>query len=319
MNDFVLNKFHMSMVKQDLPQLKGDTAFTHGNRRQADFWVGPYKSGKICCRLCPRRCLIAEGEKGWCQTRLNRGGVLYAQNYGWLRALNLEAMENIPMADFYPGMGILTVGSYGCNLACPGCVSHQLINNTGSGRALYPAELAEIADQLKARDNIGLAFSYTEPVVAYEYMLDSFIEAKKYDLKTLVSTNGMIEEAPLAALLPYLDAVNLDIKSLRPEFYQELGGDLQCVLDRAVQIKEAGVHLEVCTMHLPGSTIPEVDISALAIFIAKRLGKQTPFHIMAYRPNSHLDLLASEEEDLVRAADEADRYLDNVYMDTPYI
>ena len=289
----------------------------HSNRRQAEFWRGPYKSGKIRCLLCPRRCLIAEGEKGWCQTRYNRGGVLYALNYGWLRALNLDSLKKIPLVDFYNGMGILTVGSYGCNLHCPICCSHQLLNNTGSGRALYPGELAEIADQLRSRDNIGLAFAYTEPVVAYEYVLDSFIEAKKYDLKTLISTNGMINAEPLAGLLTYLDAVNLDIKSIRPEYYEQLGGDLQSVLDRAVQIEEADVHLELSMVLLPGINDDRADIRALAVFIANELGRKVPFHILAHQPNSKTDIPAGDDEAMIRAADVADRYLDNVYIGTP--
>lgn len=286
------------------------------NRRQALFYKKNI-DGSLECSLCPNSCFLTDGETGVCRVRGNRGGVLYSLNYGWIRALNMEQIESVPLMEYYNGMNVLAIGSWGCNMRCPVCADRQLIAEVGSGRALYPNELAEIAAKLVKKDNIGIAYSFGESAVNYEYVLESCRESKRYGLHNLFSTNGYLNPKPLKYLLPHLDAVNLDIKSMDMDYYENAGGMLAAVLQNAKIIAESGVHLEISRVLVPGLNDSKEEISALAMFIRHELGKNVPLHLLEYVPNGRSSYSPTPESDLHRAADWADKYLNSVYIGTP--
>lgn len=287
------------------------------NRKKALFYEKMADSSAVRCTLCPKYCVLLSGEVGLCGVRGNRGGTMYSLNYGWIRALNMENIEKVPLVEYYNTMNVLSVGSWGCNMKCPFCNNLQLINDFGTGRALYPNEVGEITAKLRGKDCIGIAYSFGEPAVWYEFVLDTCKEIKRYDMKNILSTNGYINEKPLRYLLPHLDAVNLDIKSMDMDYYQELGGSLERVLENAKIIKEFDVHLEITRVMIPGVTDSSEDITSLAMFISQELGKDVPLHLLEHIPNGKVNYIRTPESDLVWAADLADKYLNNVYIGTP--
>lgn len=289
---------------------------TFRHRKRAMFYE-KVSDNTLRCNLCPKFCLLNNGEIGACRVRGNRGGIMYSSSYGWIRALNMENIEKIPLVEYYNSMHVLSIGSWGCNMNCTVCNQKQLIDGMGTGRALYPDEVAEIASKLIDKDCIGIAHSIGEAVTNYEYVYDTCKAAKRYDMKNVVSTNGYINEKPLKYLLPHVDAINLDIKSMDMEQYEKWGGSLKTVLESAKLIKEAGVHLEISHVIIPGVNDDREGISALAMFIKSELGKEVPLHLLEHIPYGKSKYIHTPESDLVWAADIADNYLNSVYIGTP--
>lgn len=289
---------------------------TFRHRKRAIFYE-KNEDGSLKCTLCPKYCLLQNGEIGVCRVRGNRGGVMYSMNYGWIRALNMENIEKVPLVEYYGGMNVLSIGSHGCNMHCPICSQQQLVASVGTGRALYPEEVSEIASKLIPKDSIGIAYSCGEPLVDYEFVLDTCKYAKRYDMRNIISTNGYINPKPLKYLLPHIDAVNLDIKTMNMELYEKWGGSLETVLENAKIIKEAGVHLEISNVLVPGLNDTKDDVESLAMFISRELGQDVPLHLLEHIPNNNVNYIRTPESDLVWAADLSDKYLDNVYIGTP--
>ncbi|MDD2568731.1 MAG: AmmeMemoRadiSam system radical SAM enzyme [Clostridia bacterium] len=284
------------------------------NRKEASFYK-PLAKARVRCLLCPHKCLIHDGEVGFCRSRINKNGKLYVLNYAWISALALEPMERLPLKNFYDGMGTMSIGSFGCNMACSYCENHQLVASHGTGRVLYPDEIANIAAHLLDRGNIGIAYTYGEPVTWYEYVMDTAKESQKYDLKNIMVSNGFINKEPLIKLLPYIDAFNIDIKSMRDDMYSTmLKGDLASVLNTCKTIKGSGKHLEITSMLITDINTNENEIEALAAFIADELGKEVPLHFWGYLPNGKLSLPPTSFYVLEKAANIATRRLDNVYV-----
>ena len=201
-------------------------------------------SGRVVCGLCPQSCALQEGELGKCRVRVARSGKLYLENYGQVTALALDPIEK-PLYHFHPGSAILSVGTFGCNLACRFCQNWEIAQAETRAEDIQPEELVALAESAKARGSIGLAFTYSEPLVWYEYVLDSARLAKKAGLKNVLVTNGFINPAPLQELLPYIDGVNLDLKGWTDAFYREYcGGRVRPVLDIARLLAEQ-VHLKL--------------------------------------------------------------------------
>lgn len=272
----------------------------------------------VRCTLCPKYCRLANGETGACLVRANRRGVLYSLNYGWIRALNMENIEKVPLMEYYNTMNVLAIGSWGCNMTCNICNQAQLVESVGMGRVLYPNEMVEIAGKLLMKDCVGIAYSYGEPAVNYEFVLDTCKTAKRADMLNVFSTNGCLNSEPLRYLLPHLSAVNLDIKSMTDEYYQSQSGDLATVLNTARIIAEAkDVHLEISKLMIPGVNDSKEEINDLAMFISQELGKDVPLHLLEHIPNTRVNYIRTPESDLNWAAELAAKYLNNVYIGTP--
>ena len=271
---------------------------------------------KAVCPICPHHCSLEEGAAGLCGARHNQDGQVVSDTYGQLTSLALDPIEKKPLRRFFPGSFILSVGSAGCNMHCPFCQNHE-ISMPGPGlhmEYLSPVALAELAQRLAARPagNLGAAFTYNEPVVSYEYVLAAARELHSRGLRTVLVTNGMIAPEPLARLLPFVDAMNIDLKGFSAAYYHWLGGDLEAV-QAAIAQAAAACHVEVTTLILPGKNDGTVEMAAEARWLAS-LSPELPLHISRFFPRYQLlELQATPVETIRQLCSTAGKYLRWVY------
>ena len=270
---------------------------------------------KTECGLCFRRCSLDEGQTGLCRARANRGGTVVPVNYGRVVSLALDPIEKKPLRRFRGGSRILSVGSFGCNLRCPFCQNHE-ISMAGAGELreeeLMPEALAALAEELVPRGNIGAAYTYNEPLVGYEYVRDCAQAVRERGLVNVLVTNGTIEEAPWRALLPLIDAANVDLKGFTEGWYRRLGGDLETV-KRSIALAAERCHVEVTTLLVPGENDGEDEIRALARWLAG-ISPEIPLHLSRFFPRHRMtDRPATPVETVYRLAELARESLRWVY------
>ncbi|VUZ26291.1 Uncharacterised protein [Acetobacterium wieringae] len=270
---------------------------------------------KIACQLCPHHCRLDEAEIGFCRARVNRSDVISDLNYGVVTAIALDPIEKKPLRHFFPGSRILSVGSFGCNLRCPFCQNYE-ISMAGSeeahGRRMTPEDLVGNARRLVGEGNIGLAYTYNEPLVGYEFVRDCAKLIKKNGLKNVLVTNGCFCEAPVREILPDIDAMNIDLKAFNQKFYQKISGDLETV-KQTIRIASEACHVEVTTLIVPGENDSEEEIRALSKWLAS-VGKSIPLHLSRFFPRYEMtDRNATNVAQIYRLADIARESLENVY------
>ena len=271
----------------------------------------------IQCSLCPRNCLIADGKEGSCRVRQNRNGRPALPFYGYITALANDPIEKKPLYHFRPGTKILSAGFTGCNLYCPFCQNWQISQNTDvSGRFYTPDEL------MKAASKTAVAYTYSEPLVHFEYLLECMKEAKKAGVANVLVTNGCINSDAAAEILELCDAANIDLKCFSEETYSKvLGGSLGTVLDFIGTACRKGVHVELSTLIVPGLNDSEQELDACAEFISglenseeREYGKLViPWHLSAYHPDWKWKAPSTPPSLLKAAADRARRRLSHVY------
>ena len=279
------------------------------------------------CDVCFRHCVIAEGKLGFCGARTCENGKVVQANYGRITSLALDPIEKKPLNRFYPGSLILSAGSYGCNLRCPFCQNYEISWSEEARKfaktadVCTPEDLARAAAYYQNQGNIGIAFTYNEPLIGYEFILDTAKLIKKLGMKTVLVTNGTAELNVLEKLAPYIDAMNIDLKGFTDRFYREvLKGDRKMVMDfiaRAAQV----CHVEVTTLIVPGENDSEEEMDALSSWIAgltdehgRRIGQSIPLHISRFFPRFHMqDRRATEVRLVYRLAEVARRNLTYVY------
>ena len=241
------------------------------------------------CDVCFRHCELRDGQTGPCGARAASGGEVRPVWYGRISSLALDPIEKKPLARFHPGSLILSVGGLGCNLHCPFCQNHSIAQRDGEGRFSVPAEemlpeeLAELAAVYRPRGNIGVAFTYNEPLVCWEYVRDTAKLVREKGMVNVLVTNGCAEKRILDELSPYIDAMNIDLKGFTDRYYREvLGGDRQMVMDF---IREAvqQCHVELTTLIVPGENDSEEEMLALSEWVAG-LGEDIPLHISRFFP-----------------------------------
>jgi pyruvate formate lyase activating enzyme len=282
------------------------------NKHPALFWSAEH-GGAARCLLCPRGCVIPPGGAGRCGGRVNAGGELFAAGYGVVSSVALDPVEKKPLARFHPGKLILSAGGYGCNLSCPFCQNSSI--SARGPRAedapfLSPEGLTALALQYTGSGNIGLAYTYNEPLIAYEYVLDCAAAAREAGLLNVLVTNGYVNPEPLAKLLPLIDAMNIDLKCFSERFYQKLGGDLKTVT-RTIETCARACHVEVTMLILPGEN--EEDAAPAAEWLAS-IDPGIPLHLSRFFPR-HLYAHKSPTppETILRLRDTASRHLRHVY------
>ena len=275
------------------------------------------------CGVCFRHCKIPEGRLGFCGGRTCRDGRVEAYNYGRITALALDPIEKKPLARFCPGSRILSVGSFGCNLRCPFCQNHD-ISWSEQARAwaktaetISPEELAALALETRRRGNIGLAFTYNEPLIGYEFVRDAAKRAKTLGLKNVVVTNGTAELSVLEELRPYIDAMNIDLKGFTDDYYRKvLGGDRDQVL-AFIEGAVRSCHVELTTLIVPGENDSEEEMRALSRWVSRLKnpdGEGVPLHISRFFPRFRMqDRGATEVRTVYRLAEVARENLDYVY------
>ncbi|MEL7661823.1 AmmeMemoRadiSam system radical SAM enzyme [Acetobacterium wieringae] len=271
---------------------------------------------KIACQLCPHHCRLDTGEIGFCRARVNRSDVISDLNYGVVTAIALDPIEKKPLRHFFPGSRILSVGSFGCNLRCPFCQNYE-ISMAGSeeahGRRMTPEDLVGNARRLVGEGNIGLAYTYNEPLVGYEFVRDCAKLIKKNGLKNVLVTNGCFCEAPVREILPDIDAMNIDLKAFNQKFYQKISGDLETV-KQTIRIASEACHVEVTTLIVPGENDSGEEIRALSKWLAS-VGKSIPLHLSRFFPRYEMtDRNATDVDQVYRLADIARESLENVYV-----
>ena len=271
------------------------------------------------CKVCFRHCKIEEGKYGFCGVRTCKDGAVVPENYGWLTAIALDPIEKKPLNRFYPGSKILSVGSYGCNLRCPFCQnsdiswSDQVEISKRESRYVSPEELTNIALELKPKGNIGVAFTYNEPLISYEYALDTARLLHKVGLKSVLVSNGMAEASTVGDLFEYVDAMNIDLKGFTNHYYEDLlKGNRQMVMNF---IEEAvkHCHVELTTLVIPGENDSEEEIYELSKWISN-LGEDIPLHISRFFPRfKMMDRDATPVEKVYRLKEVAEKNLKYVY------
>jgi pyruvate formate lyase activating enzyme len=250
------------------------------------------KAGLIC-RLCPHACIIGVGKTGICRVRRNTGGVLLADTWGKLSAINFDPVEKKPLYHFHPGKTILSLGSVGCSMKCQCCQNWQ-ISQISTTDYLFSSklDLLDIVKLAKSRhENIGVAFTYNEPTVWFEYMNDIAKLIRFEGLKNVMVSNGYINKEPLNGLFNYMDAFNIDLKGFSENFYRKFAGaTLSPVLRTLKQIRKAGKHLEITFLAIPSLNDSPDEFGKMVSWIAEELGSDTVLHLSRYHPDYKLDV-----------------------------
>jgi pyruvate formate lyase activating enzyme len=269
------------------------------------------ENGMVHCFLCPHHCRIAPGRAGTCRVRKNIDGTLYSANYAKVSSWGMDPIEKKPLYHFFPGSWIFSVGSFGCNFRCKFCQNWQIAQLTEvPTEEISAEELVNVASRQK--DNIGIAYTYNEPTIWYEYVIECASLARKKGLKNVLVTNGFIEKEPLEKLLPFIDAMNIDVKAYTEDFYRDITFGKLSPVKRTVEIAQKSCHVEITTLLIPGMNDGEDEVEALAKWLAS-LRKDIPLHLTRYFPNFKLDLPPTPVETIQRARKIAMKYLDYVY------
>lgn len=269
----------------------------------------------VCCTLCPHRCLIHDGKTGICGVRRNERGILHTLAYGNLSSMHLDPVEKKPLYHYFPGRNIFSIGSWGCNMHCACCQNWQISQASGQegGRTYSPDEIARMARQ--QRNNIGVAYTYNEPVVWFEFMVHTARLVHHAGMKNVMVSNGYLSAEPLAELLPVMDAFNIDLKAFsESDHKRHTGAPLQPVLDNLVRIRRAGRHLEVTCLVVPGVNDDEGGFRDMVRWIRTELGQDTVLHLSRYHPMYKMKDAPTPVELLIRFYTLANERLHYVYV-----
>ncbi len=272
-----------------------------------------HADSSLTCQLCPHYCQMADGQYGGCRCRRNDAGMLTALNYGQCTAAALDPIEKKPLYRFHPGSRILSLGFWGCNFHCSFCQNWSISQQPASYRLLTPQQAVALAVQYQPQGNIGLAYTYNEPTVAYEFVWETARLTKQAGLCNVMVTNGYMEEAPLRALLPYIDAWNIDVKAFSDTFYRQLcGGTLAPVL-RTVRLAASQSHVEVTTLIIPGYNDSPAAMEKEARWLAA-VDPSIALHLTRYFPQYKLTVPMTPKSTLKTLQETAQQYLPHVYM-----
>jgi len=243
--------------------------------------------GRVRCRLCPRQCVIADGKRGFCGVRANEGGTLRATTYGLVAAAAMDPIEKKPLYHFHPGTSILSLGQAGCSFRCDFCQNWHMLSPHIPMRALSPEDAVQLALR---QGSVGIAYTYNEPYVGFEYVVDTARLARRKGLKNVLVTNGYYMPEPFAELAPLTDAMNIDLKSIRNEFYADYcSGELAPVQRTIEAAVEKGIHVELTNLLITGLNDSEGDIRDLVDYVAG-IGPDIPLHFSRYHPAYRMNL-----------------------------
>jgi len=272
--------------------------------------------GKVQCLLCPALCKLRSGQTGSCHIRKNIEGKLYALTYGRISALHTDPVEKKPLYHFFPGRPVLSVGSAGCNLHCTFCQNYD-ISQHGSDEIplhnLTPRELVRKATNVSG--NLGIAYTYNEPAIWFEYVKDTATLAKQHGLKNILVSNGYINPEPLQELIPLIDAVNVDLKAFNDHFYRKYtGSKFTPVLETLRILHKNNIHTEITILIIPGLNDDREKFLEMCRWIAEYLGHETVLHISRYFPAWKMTIPPTPPETLEKLFFTAKKVLDYVYV-----
>ena len=272
------------------------------------------EDSKVRCHLCPHNCVIIPGRVGVCRARKNVDGDLYSMNYGKITSLALDPIEKKPLHRFHPGSLILSAGTFGCNLKCSFCQNWSIAHGNPPTADIAPQELVSKALEFLKDGNIGIAYTYNEPVIWYEFVYETAGLARKDGLVNVLVTNGFINQEPLRELLPYIDAMNIDLKGFTDQYYRNTcGGALDDVM-KTIETASGKCHVEVTTLVVPGLNDSIREIEELSKWLSS-ISKYIPLHLSRYFPNYRMqDRPPTPVATLLQARDKAREYLEYVYL-----
>ncbi|MBN1410202.1 MAG: AmmeMemoRadiSam system radical SAM enzyme [Spirochaetales bacterium] len=267
--------------------------------------------GRVKCRLCPHNCLITEGHAGICGARRNSNHDMEIPYFGRLSSLAVDPIEKKPLYHFYPASTVLSAGFWGCSFRCPFCQNYSISQNHDLHSDYFsPEELVQLAVRKKS---FGIAYTYSEPLIHFEYILETGKIARKKGIKNILVSNGYINPEPADELLEYLDAANIDLKTFNSDFYRsEIGGKLEDV-KRFIRQAAPRVSLEVTTLIIPSKNDTDEEISELAGFLAG-ISKDIPLHLSCYYPTYKYVIPPTSPELVERLGETAKKHLNYVYL-----
>lgn len=270
---------------------------------------------KVQCTLCPHNCILNLDEFGICNVRKNASGFLFSSNFEKISAFSFDPIEKKPLYHFFPGREILSIGSYGCNLECNFCQNSDISQAPFENFNRFNFDINDIIEAISNnKNNIGIAFTYNEPTVWIEYILEIVQKIDK-SLKKVMVTNGFINKEPLNELLKHIDAFNVDLKSFSNDFYKkETKSSIETVKETIKTIKKAGKHIEITNLIIPGKNDDKQLFEEMIDWIASELGKDTPLHLSRYFPNYKSEIPETEISTLVELHKLAKKQLNYVYI-----
>lgn len=266
---------------------------------------------KVLCFLCPHHCNIKDGARGACMVRKNENGTLYTMNYNRLAALAIDPIEKKPLYHFFPGSSILSAGTIGCNLKCSFCQNYHIAQTEAKTEGITTKGLLDIA--LSEKGNLGIAYTYNEPAIWFEFVYETARLAKEEGLKNVLVTNGFISEEPLKKLLPFVDAMNIDVKGFTEKYYMEVCKGLLEPVKRTVELAADKCHIEITTLVVTDLNDSIEEIGELSSWLSS-INKNTPLHLSRYFPNYKLSNNPTPISTLMAAKDEAEKHLNYVYV-----
>lgn len=273
---------------------------------------------KIKCELCPHNCILKNNQFGICKVRINKNGKLISQNYGVVSSIGFDPIEKKPLYHFYPGSQILSIGSLGCNLQCDFCQNWQIsqtsVEDSKRGNQIFRSDkIIDLA--LSKEKNVGIAYTYNEPTVFFEFMLEVAKKAKHNELKNAMVTNGFINQEPLNELNKYVDAYSVDLKAFNNKFFVKYTkSQLEPVKETLKNIVKAGKHLEITNLVIPGLNDSPEEFELLIKWINENLGKDIVLHISKYYPTYKLKIEPTSIETMLELNNIANKYLDHVFL-----
>ncbi|MEJ6949533.1 AmmeMemoRadiSam system radical SAM enzyme [Natronospora cellulosivora (SeqCode)] len=266
---------------------------------------------RVHCFLCPQNCLIANGKRGICKARINQEGKLYSENYSKVSAIAIDPIEKKPLYHFYPGTKIISIGSFGCNLSCSYCQNWQISQRKPHLEDISTDKLILLAKEGKSN---GIAYTYSEPSICFEYLAEAFPKAHRNNLKNIMVSNGYLNKEALFDLIPYLDAVNIDLKAFNNDFYNDIcNGSIKAVINNIRYLYESNIHIEITTLIIPDTNDSLAELEKLFIFLSS-LSKDIPLHLSRYFPNYKMKKAATSIKVMKDAFHLAKKYLNYVYL-----
>ncbi len=270
--------------------------------------------GYLQCGLCPWHCRIRPGKTGRCRVRENVDGVLRSLNYAEATSVTMDPIEKKPLYHFFPGTDILSLGTFGCNLSCVFCQNWTISQGRPSTQHIEPEQALKVAEEWRTKaGNIGIAYTYNEPIIWYEYVYDTARLVQEAGMQNVLVTNGIIEEEPLRELLPYIGAMNVDIKAWSDDFYRELCSGEAWPARRTVEIAVEQCHVEITVLIIPGYNDSDEELTAIFDWAAA-VREDMPVHLSRYHPAHKLDAPPTPAETLQRAYELARERLKYVYV-----
>jgi pyruvate formate lyase activating enzyme len=273
------------------------------------------KGNKTLCRLCPHFCLLNDGASGICGVRKNLDGRISLLTYDIISGYSADPVEKKPLYHFYPGHKILSIGSYGCNMKCDFCQNYSISQTVVSSAKKQLSKQKIFSDIKEICGNIGLAFTYNEPVIWFEYVMDMAATVQEMGFRTVLISNGYVNAEPLSELIHVTDAFNIDLKAFNNDFYKKLtGAGIEPVKSALKQISKGQKHLEITTLVITGRNDSASEMELQAQWIAGELGNDVPLHLSRYFPNYKRTDRATDIDNMQRLAEKASRYLSFVYL-----